>query len=98
MVPVVEQADVPAAAQLFQELGQRAGPLRKFKAAEPFVLHVRRASADHVADVQLRHLVVGEVHGLVAGARSCAARRAPSWRDCVEMPTKMWARSRPLKR
>ena len=54
--------------------------------------HVGRTAADHVAHVQLRHLVVGQIDRLVA-ARRAAARPAlgrPA-RDCVAMPTKMCA-------
>ena len=52
---------------VLEEAHQRAGALRKLEAADPLVAHVRRWSADHVADVQLGHLVVGEVERLVAG-------------------------------
>src|SRR6185503_14556945 len=37
VIAVVEQADVPAATELLEKLSQRAGPLREFKSAEPFV-------------------------------------------------------------
>jgi hypothetical protein len=61
----VEQADVPAAAKLLEKLGQRAGAFRKLESAQPLIANIRRASTDHVANVQLRHLVVGEVGRLV---------------------------------
>ena len=75
VVAVVEQADVPAAAQLLEELRQRAGALGELEPAQPLVAHVRRAAAHHVADVQLGHLVVGQVHRLVAGARQLRRQR-----------------------
>ena len=61
MVAIVEQADVPAAAHAGQELHQRARPLRELEAVEDLVLRRRRVPADQVPDVQLRHLVVGQV-------------------------------------
>ena len=75
VVAVVEQADVPAAAQLLEELRQRAGPLGELEPAQPLVAHVGRAAADHVAHVQLGHLVVGEVDGLVAGGDQLRRQR-----------------------
>ena len=70
VVAVVEEADVPAAAERVEELEQRARPLRELEAAEPLVAGLRRAAADHVAHVQLGDLVVGEVDRRVAAARA----------------------------
>ena len=51
---------------LFEELHQRAGPLRKLEAVQDLVLGRRRVPADQMPDVQLGHLVVGQVVGLDA--------------------------------
>ena len=76
VIPVVEQADVPAAAELLEKLRQRAGTLGELEAAQPLVADFGRVAADHVPHVQLGELVVGQVHGLVArGGR--AAPPAP---------------------
>src|SRR4051794_5245829 len=53
VIPIVEQADVPASAERVEELEQRAGTLRELEAADALVFDVRRPSADHVPDVQL---------------------------------------------
>ena len=66
VVPVVEQADVPTTAERVEEVGQRAGTLGKLEPAQTLVADLRRVSADHVPDVQLGHLVVGEIDRLVA--------------------------------
>ena len=68
------------------------GPLGELEPAEPLVAHVGRRAADHVADVQLGHLVVGEVERLVA-ARAAArgASVAASCRESTPTPTKMCA-------
>ena len=52
-----------------EERHQRARALGELEAAEPLVPHVGAAAADHVADVQLGHLVVGQIDGLVAARR-----------------------------
>src|ERR1700730_5371618 len=44
-----------------QELQQRAGALREFEAVQQFIADAARVPADHVAHVQLRHLVIGHV-------------------------------------
>ena len=64
MVAVVEEADVPAAAHAVEERHQRARPLGKLEAIEDLVVRRRRVPADEMADVELRHLVVGQVVGL----------------------------------
>ena len=59
----------------------------------------RRPAADHVADVELGHLVAREIGGLVtavAQPRRQLARPSPC--DRVATPTKICARSRPLSR
>src|SRR5438105_7762685 len=48
VIAVVEQADVPAAGERVEEVGERARTLRELEAAEPFVLHLWRMSTDHV--------------------------------------------------
>ena len=50
-----------------EELHQRAGPLRELEAVEPLVGEARGPAADHVADMDLGHLVVAHVDGAVAG-------------------------------
>ena len=93
VVAVVEQADVPAAAERLEELHQRAGPLGELEAARPLVPRVAGAAADHVAHVQLRQLVLREVERLVAGARcrrSATATRVAA-ATSVLTPTKMCA-------
>ena len=44
------------------------GPLGELEPAQPLVARVGSAPADHVPDVQLRHLVLGEVDRFVAAA------------------------------
>ena len=60
-----------------EEVQQRAGTLGELEAAHPLRADVRRAAADHVAHVQLRHLVAGQIRRFVARARAAArpARR-----------------------
>ena len=94
MIAVVEQADVPAAAERVEELEQRAGAFRELESAGAFVPRVERAAPDHVPHVELRHLVVGEVERLVPAALSRSATRTASWRDEVLTPTKICAASR----
>src|SRR5262249_49483761 len=71
VVTVVEEADVPPPAELVEEFEQGPWPLGELEAVEQLVAHLGRATAHHVADVELRHLVAGEVVGRVAeGAKS----------------------------
>ncbi len=44
-----------------QEVHQRAGALREFKAEQDFVGHLRRVAANQMAQVQLGHFVVAQV-------------------------------------
>src|SRR5579883_1953804 len=67
VIAVVEQADVPAAADRLEEPEQRAGTLRKLEAVEQLIADAARTAADHVPHVELRHLVVGHVGDRVAG-------------------------------
>ena len=70
VIAIVEQADIPASAERFEELQQRPRPLGKLEAADPFVHDLAGAAADHVADVELGKLVLGEIDGLeAAGAK-----------------------------
>ena len=98
VIAVVEQADVPAPTQLVEEFHQRAWPFGKLEPVQPLVPHSGRMSAHHVAHVQLGHLVVREVHGLVAGGGERFANDCPSCLDRVATPTNMCALSRPLSR
>jgi hypothetical protein len=60
-IRVVEQADVPAAAEGPEEFQQGAGLLGKLDPVQALVLHARRQAAHHVPHVQFRYLVVAEV-------------------------------------
>ena len=74
LIAVVEQADVPVGAHARQKAHQRPGPLRKLEAVEQLVGGAARVPpdrersvpADHVAHVELGHLVVGKVERLQA--------------------------------
>ena len=68
VIPVVEQADVPSPGKRVEEITQRAGTLWELEAAEVLVLNFRGMAADHVADMQLGHLVVREIDRFVPGA------------------------------
>src|SRR4030095_16303633 len=68
MISVVEKADVPTPRERVEEVSQRARTLGKLEAAQTFVLYVRCMAADHMADVQLGHLVVRQIDRFVAGA------------------------------
>jgi len=61
----MEQADVPAAAEGVEELQQGAGTFRELEAADTLRRGPGGAAADHVANVQLRHLVSREIGRLV---------------------------------
>src|SRR5690606_17883583 len=79
MVPIVEQADVPAPTERIEELHQRPRSLGELEAAQPLVAHLTGAATHHVADMELRELVVAEVLGRVAGRaeRLRELRRVP---------------------
>src|SRR4029450_11199127 len=47
VVAVVEQTDVPAPAELLQEVHQRARTFRELEPVDPFVPHLVAAAADH---------------------------------------------------
>src|SRR4029077_2429089 len=66
VVAVVKQADVPAAAHAIQKIHQRPRALREFEAVYHLIDHFRRASSYHMANMQLGHLVVGQVLGFQA--------------------------------
>jgi hypothetical protein len=66
MVAVVEQADVPALAQAFEEAQQRPGPLGELETQHLLVRPRRGVPANGVAHVQLGQFVVGQVEHLVA--------------------------------
>src|SRR5262245_31498329 len=61
VIPIVKQADVPAAAERIQELEQGARALGKLEAAHAFILYSWSAAADHVSHVQLRDFVIRQV-------------------------------------
>src|SRR5690606_2206862 len=70
VVPVMEQADVPARADGVQEIEQRTGTFGKLEAEQPLVLDDAPAAADHVPHVQLGELVVAQVlEGIAALAQ-----------------------------
>ena len=62
VVAVVEQADVPAAAQPREKVEQGAGAFGKDEAEQPLVLHLGRVAAHHVTDVELGGLVVAQIN------------------------------------
>jgi hypothetical protein len=66
VVAVVEQADVPALAQAFEEAQQRPGPLGELETQHLLVRPRRGVPANGVAHVQLGQFVVGQVQHLVA--------------------------------
>ncbi|OMP13196.1 hypothetical protein COLO4_02103 [Corchorus olitorius] len=61
VVAVVEHADVPAPAQLFEKVEQGAGPLGEFEAEHLLLADPRGMAAHGVADMQLGQFVVGQV-------------------------------------
>src|SRR5205807_6866302 len=79
VVAVVEEADVPVAAHPFQEPQESAWPLGEFEAVDELVARERGVAADHVADVELGHLVVGEIER----AKAVALQRADYARGLV---------------
>ena len=66
MAAIVEQRNVPVRTQRVEEAQQRARRFREFEAVEAFLQRMRRTPADHIAHMQLRHFVVGEIHYAVA--------------------------------
>src|SRR3954468_21530171 len=76
VVPVVEQADVPASAQLVEEFHQRPWTFGKLEAAEIFVLDGAAASPDHVPHVQLGDLIAGEIDRSIAGPFEAGRQRS----------------------
>ena len=71
MIAVVEQADIPAPAQMGEEVQQGAGPFGKLEAVQHFVVQVLRAAADHIPDVQLGGVVIGQVDDRIAALVQC---------------------------
>ena len=67
VIPVVEEADVPAFADAVEESNQRAGALRKLEPDQSFVLEVCPPS-DHEPNMEFRHLVSRHIHDLEAVA------------------------------
>ena len=51
------------------------GPLRELEAEQPLVRDAATVAADHVAHVQLRHLVVAHVDDRVAGVAQRSEQR-----------------------
>src|SRR5579862_8788721 len=52
VISIMEQRDIPAAAQRVEKLKQCAGPFGKFEAAQAFALHVASMATNHVPDVE----------------------------------------------
>src|SRR5512135_843516 len=77
VVSVVEETDVEATAQGVQELEQRSRPFGELETEEPLVPRAFGPAPDHVAHVQLGHLVVGEVDSRVAAAAQVGGDRGP---------------------
>ena len=60
----------------FRNFSSAPGPLRELEAEQPLVLDAAAVAADHVAHVQLRHLVVAHVDDRIAGLRAATASSA----------------------
>jgi hypothetical protein len=64
-VCVMEETDIPAAAERAEKLPQRAGAFRELQAIKALVLQPGGQPTHHVPQMQLRHLVVAQVgHGV----------------------------------
>ncbi len=64
----MEQGDVPGIVEAFEEFQQGARALGKLEAEHHFVADAGGPSPHHMADMELGHLVVGEVrHRKVVG-------------------------------
>src|SRR5690606_5340607 len=61
MVAVVEHRDIPAPAQVVEEIEQRPRSLGKLEAEHYLVAHTRCMATDHMTDVQLGQFIIGEV-------------------------------------
>src|SRR5438128_4201750 len=59
VISVMEQRNIPSAAQRIEELKQRARPFGKFESAKALAFHITRVSSDHISDMQLREFVLG---------------------------------------
>jgi hypothetical protein len=91
VIAVVEQADVPAPAQLLEKIGERAGPLGKLEPAEALV---RTSGACPPTMWRTCSFAISlSVRSAVSYplAFNLAASAAASCRDCVATPTKMCA-------
>ena len=66
MAAIVEQRNVPVRTQRVEEAQQRARRFREFETVEAFLQRMRRTPANHIAHMQLRHFVVGEINHAVA--------------------------------
>ena len=61
MIAVMEQTDVPARGHVGQKVEQGPRAFREFKPEQTFVRNLGPA-AHHVANMQFRHFIVGEIH------------------------------------
>ena len=61
MVAIMEHGNVPASAQLIEEIKQRTRTFGEFKTKNPLVAHSISMTTDHVADMQFGQLVTGQV-------------------------------------
>ena len=68
----MEQADVPTGAHAVEKAHQRARTLGKFEAIKNFVGGVGRVATHQMANVQLRHFVVGQVRRVDLAPRQLA--------------------------
>lgn len=55
-----------SASPVYAETSAAPRRFREFEAEQPFLQGFRRTAANHIAHVQLRHFVVGQIHDAVA--------------------------------
>ncbi len=66
VIAVVKQRDIPVGRQAVEEFEQGAGAFGEGEAQQQFILDSGHAPADHVADMELGHFVVGHVFDVIA--------------------------------
>src|SRR5262245_57938592 len=66
VIPVMKEADVPAPAELVEKGHQRPWTLRELEPADLLIRDVAAPPADHVAHVELRDFVAGQIDRAVA--------------------------------
>ena len=74
---MMEEANVPALAHMGQENHQSTGALREFESIHPFVADVGWMSANHMSDMQFRHIVVCQIADRIAVLIKCFQNQQP---------------------